>query len=111
MLKWFRQNYRYRTQNLTRGKAGSVGKRALHSAHLNLSPIAEKIEKHVVLHGQSDGKMSARDKSLSPPSTVIGAAAAAALAIILRTAAAGAARSIHLLHMIERDKAQGKEVK
>ena len=55
--------------------------------------------------------MSARDKSLSPPSTVIGAAAAAALAIILRTAAAGAARSIHLLHMIERDKAQGKEVK
>ena len=53
--------------------------------------------------------MSARDKSLSPPSTVIGAAAAAALAIILRTAAAGAARSIHLLHMIERDKAQGKE--
>ena len=71
--------------------------------------IAEKKEKHVVLHGQSDGKMSARDKSLSPPSTVIGAAAAAALAIILRTAADGAARSIHLLHMIERDKAQGKE--
>ena len=35
--KWFRQNYRYRTQNLTRGKAGSVGERALHSAHLNLS--------------------------------------------------------------------------
>ena len=47
--------------------------------------------------------MSARDKSLSPSSTVIGAAAAAALAIILRTAAAGAARSIHLLHMRERE--------
>ena len=70
---------------------------------LSLTPIAEKKEKHTVLHEQSDGKMSARDKSLSPPSTVIGAAAAAALAIILRTAAAGAARSIHLQNMIERE--------